>query len=63
MSDSSPVEAASDAKPASLKSMASRSVLWTAIGKASNTVISLGVTALLTRMPRPPTSAWWPWWW
>lgn len=53
MSDSSPVEAASDAKAASLKSMASRSVLWTAIGKVSNTVISLGVTALLTRMLTP----------
>lgn len=33
--------------------MASRSVLWTALGKASNTVISLGVTAVLARLLTP----------
>jgi O-antigen/teichoic acid export membrane protein len=47
------VEVAAGAKSASLKGMASRSVMWTALGKASNTVISLFVTALLTRMLTP----------
>jgi teichuronic acid exporter len=37
----------------SLQAMASRSVLWTALGKASNTIISLVVTAILTRLLTP----------
>ena len=41
------------AQAASLHAMASRSVLWTAIGKSSNTVISLLVTAVLTRLLTP----------
>ncbi len=53
MSDSPSVEAASAASSASLRSMASRSVMWTAIGKASNTLISLFVMALLTRLLTP----------
>ena len=54
MSDSPNAEVvAQAASSASLRSMASRSVLWTAIGKASNTIISLLVTALLTRLLTP----------
>jgi O-antigen/teichoic acid export membrane protein len=53
MSDAAPVEVAGDAQSASLKRMASRSVMWTAIGKASNTIISLLVMALLTRLLTP----------
>ncbi len=42
------------ARPTSLRAMATRSVLWTAIGKGSNAVISLGVTAsVLTRLLTP----------
>lgn len=51
MNESPTVEAASE--PASLRKVATRSVLWTALGKASNTVISLGVTAVLTRLLTP----------
>ncbi len=53
MSDSSTAAAAAAASSASLRRMASRSVLWTAIGKASNTIISLLVTAFLTRVLTP----------
>jgi hypothetical protein len=51
----SDADAGGDAKRSSqdLRAMASRSVLWTAIGKASNTLISLGVTAVLTRILTP----------
>jgi len=54
MSDSPPAEVAEPAAaPSSLRAMASRSVLWTALGKASNSIISLLVTALLTRLLTP----------
>ncbi len=53
MSDSPRADAAADGDGNSLKRMASRSVLWTAVGKASNTLISLVVTALLTRLLTP----------
>lgn len=51
MSDSLVEKTASNGP--SLRAMASRSVLWTALGKASNSVISLLVTALLTRLLTP----------
>jgi len=54
MSDSPSAEVAEPAAAApSLRAMASRSVLWTALGKASNSLISLLVTALLTRLLTP----------
>ena len=54
MSDSPNAEALESAStPQSLRAMASRSVLWTALGKASNSVISLLVMALLTRLLTP----------
>jgi teichuronic acid exporter len=53
MSELPPVAGTGDVRPASLKGMASRSVVWNAIGKASNTIISLLVTALLTRILTP----------
>jgi PST family polysaccharide transporter len=52
MSGSPASDGAANAAP-SLRNVASRSVLWTAIGKASNTLISLGVTAVLTRLLTP----------
>lgn len=53
MSDLPGVEAASAASSASLRKLASRSVLWTAVGKGSNTLIALLVTAVLTRLLTP----------
>jgi O-antigen/teichoic acid export membrane protein len=53
MSDSPSAEVAASAASSSLLRTASRSVLWTAIGKASNSLISLLVTALLTRLLTP----------
>ena len=43
---------AAPTKP-SLGAMASRSVLWTALGKSSNALVSLLVTAILTRLLTP----------
>src|SRR5688572_16246315 len=53
MNDTPSAEAAASSPGPSLRAMATRSVLWTAIGKASSTVISLGVTAVLTRLLTP----------
>jgi O-antigen/teichoic acid export membrane protein len=48
-----PSDQAAAPTSASLKSMASRSVMWTAIGKALNALVSLLVMALLTRLLTP----------
>jgi teichuronic acid exporter len=53
MNEAPSVEPAVTPPGPSLRATATRSVLWTAVGKASNTLISLAVTAVLTRLLTP----------